>query len=235
MNKNKILAIIPARSGSKRILNKNIRSLGQKPLVAWTIETAIASNAFCNILVTTDDQAILNLAKSYGILAPWLRPAELSNDYASSVDVALHATNWYENEFGNVNGIMLLQPTSPFRSINSIKESVEIFQQFEYSYPIISVSKAQNHPAWTFYSNKDKIIPFTGWDNFKLRSQDLPDAFIPTGSIYLINPNQLRANLSFYSEETKPLYIHSTIESHDIDTIEDWEFAESVAKSQASK
>jgi CMP-N-acetylneuraminic acid synthetase len=122
----KILALIPARGGSKRLPGKNIRILQEKPLIVWSIEVAKGIPEICDILVSTNDLAILSVCKEAGALVPWLRPASLATDEASSIDVAIHALDWYESEKGAIDGVMLLQPTSPFRS----KQSWMVFFSF---------------------------------------------------------------------------------------------------------
>ena len=126
----KILALVTARKGSKRLHNKNIRLLGNKPLIVWTINSAKNIPEICDILVSTDDQAVMSISKDIGAYVPWLRPVDLATDTASSVDVALHALNWYESERGAVDGILLLQPTSPFRSKETIQRGIELFKKY---------------------------------------------------------------------------------------------------------
>ena len=112
----RILTVIAARGGSKRLPGKHIRVLGEKPLIIWSIDVAKDIPEICDILVSTDDTAIASVCTEAGILVPWLRPVELATDTANLVDVVLHALGWYETEKGAVDGILLLQPTSPFRT-----------------------------------------------------------------------------------------------------------------------
>ena len=123
----KILALIPARGGSERLPDKNTRLLGDKPLIVWSIEIIKDIPEICDILVSTDDIDISKISKESGALLPWLRPAELATDTASSVDTALHALDWYEAEKGAVDGLLLLQPTSPFRSRDTIYKGIKLF------------------------------------------------------------------------------------------------------------
>ena len=115
-----LLAIIPARGGSKRLPRKNIRPLGGKPLIEWSIDICSGNKSICDILVSTDDVEIQEIAKNSGALVPWLRPNHLSTDETSSIEVALHALDWYEDKNGSVDGVILLQPTSPFRNKDTI-------------------------------------------------------------------------------------------------------------------
>ena len=125
----KIVAIIPARGGSKRIPEKNIRRLGGKPLIHWTLDAALMVPEICNILVSTDDTKIAELSNRAGVLLPWLRPANLATDEASSVDVAIHSLNWYESNNGTVGGIILLKLTSPFRTVKTIQLGIDLFKK----------------------------------------------------------------------------------------------------------
>ena len=134
-----ILAIITARKGSKRLKKKNIKILGKKPLINWTIDFAKNINLFDDILVTTDDVEILNIAKKKNIIAPWIRPKKLSTDKASSYSAVIHALRWYEKNKKKIDCICLLQPTSPFRSKKNLNDAFKIFKQTKKS--VISVMK----------------------------------------------------------------------------------------------
>ena len=125
----KILALVTARGGSVRLPGKNIRLLGGKPLIYWSIETAQGIPEIIEILVSTDDESIAEASRETGALVPWLRPRELATNEASSVDVALHALNWYEAERTVVDGLLLLQPTSPFRSRNTVLNGISLFEK----------------------------------------------------------------------------------------------------------
>jgi CMP-N-acetylneuraminic acid synthetase len=124
----KILALITARGGSKRLPGKNIKLLGSKPLILWSIDVAKNNLDICDILVSTDNPAIAEISREAGAKVPWLRPSELATDNASSVDVALHALDWYEASKGSVDGILLLQPTSPFRTPETVPRGIELFR-----------------------------------------------------------------------------------------------------------
>src|SRR5438093_3043672 len=111
----RILALITARRGSKRLPAKNVRLLRGVPLITWSIDVVRNIPEICDILVSTDDAATAEIARRAGAAVPWLRPAALATDTASSVDVCLHSLDWYEQAHGAVDGLLLLQPTSPFR------------------------------------------------------------------------------------------------------------------------
>lgn len=227
----KILAIIPARGGSKRLPGKNIRLLGDRPLIVWSIQSAFEiGSEICEVLVTTDNQDIAKVATNSGAMVPWLRPLELASDTASSVDVCLHALNWYEENIQEVDGVLLLQPTSPFRTKRMLLNGIEAFKNNP-GYSVVGVSNAKSHPSWCFKILNGEMIPFINGDALALRSQDLEPVYVPNGSFYLIESNVLRAGKSFYGRKTIPLIIDDVIQSIDIDTELDWIFAESALKS----
>lgn len=220
----KILALIPARGGSKRLPRKNILPLGGKPLIVWSIDVAKDVPEICDILVSTDDPEIAETAKEAGALVPWLRPTELATDTATSVDVALHALDCYEKTHGNVDGILLLQPTSPFRTKEYVKEGISLFTKNS-TQSVIGVTRTHHHPMWTFRIEDGVLIPFIEKADLNTRSQDLPAAFSLSGSFYLIEPKHLRAKYSFIGEKPTPLLIKNMHEGLDIDTASDYEFA----------
>ena len=223
----KILALITARGGSKRIPRKNIRPLGGKPLIVWSINVAKDIVGVVDILVSTDDKNILDVAKSAGALVPWSRPPELATDTASSVDVCLHALEWYEKEHGIIDGLMLLQPTSPFRSRKSILQGIELFSSHQHR-PVIGVSPAKSHPMWCFEIEKGVMRQFIKGHGLNVQSQNLPPAYVVNGAFYLISPEDLREHRSFYKSNGVPLIMEGLNEDLDIDTKLDWIIAESV-------
>ena len=222
----KILVLITARGGSKRLPGKNIRILGGKPLIKWSIEVAKDIPEVCDILVSTDDPKISAVCKEAGAYVPWLRPAMLATDNANSVDVALHALDWYEAEKGEVDGLLLLQPTSPFRSHNTVLRGIKLFCE-QHPPSVIGVSPAASHPMWCF-KIKNSIMSSFIEEGLNLRSQELPPAYVINGAFYLISPSELRQHRSFYNNTTMPLMMDKFEESIDIDTEWDWRIAEAV-------
>jgi CMP-N,N'-diacetyllegionaminic acid synthase len=217
----RILALIPARGGSKRVPRKNLRMLGGKPLITWSIEVAKEVPQICDILVSTDDQEIADVAKSSGALVPWLRPTGLSKDDSKSIDVALHALEWYESKNGKVDGLLLLQPTSPFRTQESVEKSIFLFNE-NFQRSVIAVSPVQDHPMWVLKRNGDHLVPFLEQNGLQRQSQDLEEALIVNGSLYLASPNEIRESRTFLGKEPVPLIIDSREEAIDIDT--EWDF-----------
>ncbi|TGM82287.1 acylneuraminate cytidylyltransferase family protein [Leptospira mtsangambouensis] len=220
----RILSLIPARGGSKRLPGKNIKLLGGKPLIAWSIDVAKEIPEICDILVSTDSQEIAESAKNYGGYVPWLRPENLSTDTSSSADMAIHALQWYEDTHGKVDGLLLLQPTSPFRKINTIQFGIDLFKKTKNA--VVGVSKTHTHPSWSFKIENDILVPFLDGSGTRKRSQDLEDAYNVNGSFYLTSPSNLISSLSFFEPKVTPLVIDNEFESVDIDTLLDFQFAE---------
>jgi CMP-N,N'-diacetyllegionaminic acid synthase len=225
-----ILILIPARKGSKRIPNKNLKILGDKPLIQWTFDIAKQINPGEEILVSTDSDEIRKLAIAQGILCPWLRPDELATDFATSVEVAIHSIEWYENNIKQIKGVLLLQPTSPFRNIDDLKKGIEIFNNHPGT-SVIGVSPALNHPQWTFRIQDGHLDPFLDFAGLKTRSQDLEPAYCINGSFYLISPNLLKMHNSFFLNDSLALVSVREETKIDIDTYSDWEIAENFIKS----
>jgi CMP-N-acetylneuraminic acid synthetase len=221
----KILALVPARGGSKRLPGKNTRVLGGKPLIAWSIEAAQGLPEIVDIVVSTDDQGIAHIAHKAGASVPWLRPAALATDEASSVDVALHALDFYESLHGPLDGLLLLQPTSPFRSRATLLRGLEVFRMHAYR-SVVGVSLASTHPLWCFRIDGGSMKPFVNRSQTDLRAQALPPAYALNGAFYLISPAELRASRSFCNEDTMPLVMDAPMEDVDIDTEMDWRWAE---------
>jgi CMP-N,N'-diacetyllegionaminic acid synthase len=223
----RILAVITARAGSKRLPGKNTRRLDGRPLIVWSIEVAKGVPEICDTLVSTDDAHTAEIARNAGALVPWLRPAELATDTTTSADVCLHALAWYEREKGEVDGLLLLQPTSPFRSRDTVLKGIELFRAFQHR-PVLGVSAAKSHPMWCFRIERGSMRPFVDNGGLHLRSQDLPAAYVVNGALYLIAPEDLRKSHSFHGDDAMPLIIEEPQEGIDIDTEWDWKMAEAV-------
>jgi N-acylneuraminate cytidylyltransferase len=223
----RLLALILARGGSKRVPGKNLRPLGAKPLIVWSIDAAKGIAEIAATLVSTDDPEIADVARRAGALVPWLRPAELATDTASSLDASLHALDWYERHLGAVDGLLLLQPTSPFRRRGSVLRGIELFRANNLR-PVVGLSPAHSHPLWCYKILDGKLYPFVSGTGSHLRSQDLPPAYTINGAFYLIAPAQLRAARSFFSDDMVPLLMSGPEESIDIDTEWDWLMAQTI-------
>jgi len=224
-----IIAAIPARAGSKRLPGKNVKLLGGKPLIAWTIDTANESKSFTRVLVSTEDPEIAKVAKEYNAEVPWLRPIKLASDEATSIEVVVDLLNRIQSEEGQIpDAVMLLQPTSPFRSVSSIHRAIDLFKICK-GESVISVSPAKTHPYWCKEMTSDgEIKPFISGQPDIKRAQDLPAVFQLDGGIYLSSVENILKEKSFYSQHTRGLIIENPYESIDIDTSFDWLEAETV-------
>ncbi len=223
----RILALILARGGSKRLPRKNCRFLGGKPLVTWSIDVVKGVSKICDLLVSTDDPEIASICSDAGALVPWLRPAELATDTTSSLDAALHALDWYETKRGRVDGLLLLQPTSPFRTQETIINAINLYLQ-KNSRPILAVSLANIDPARVFKIENEFLKPFMDSRLSSINLQDSSNVYTPNGSLYLIAPSELRDKKTFIPENSLPLIIESRKEALDIDTEWDWLIAQAL-------
>jgi len=222
-----ILAIIPARKNSKRIKNKNKILLKNKKLIEHTFIVAKKSKLFTKILLTTDDKELINLSKKYNILAPWVRPKKISDDFSPSHKAVIHAYDWYKKNYGKVDGIFILQPTSPFRTIKTLKEMIKIFK-INKKKSVINVSKCNEHPEWMLRLKNKKILPYISKKNFPTRSQSLTKLYKINGLGYLINPSDLIKEKTLIPKNAIPCINKSKIESIDIDDMQDYLIAKKI-------
>jgi len=219
-----LMALIPARGGSKRIPGKNLVMLQGKPLILWTLEALSRSGLACEIVISTDSEEIAKTCREHGYPVAWLRPPKLSEDATSSASVALHALEFYEKQGVQFDELILLQPTSPLRSPESILEAYEIFKE-EACKPLASVSPTRDHPMWAVKIVEGRGSPFMENHGFQLRSQELPKAYSLNGSIYISKAVDLKEMRTFVPKNFTPYLIESNLESVDIDNLEDLEFA----------
>ena len=225
-NKVRILGIIPARAGSKGIPNKNMRSLAGKPLIQYTIETALLSNSLDTIMVSSDSEEIIGLCGNFPKLeTPYLRPAELSLDTTPTIKVVKHALEYY-NEIGRTfDYVCLLQPTSPFRNDALIDNAVrKLIDEKGESLVTIRKVPAQYNPHWTFKMNEAILSPFIDDNGIIPRRQELPDAWHRDGKIYLTSVDLVKQGLLIGG---KIIGFKNDQETDvNIDTWEDWNLAE---------
>jgi CMP-N,N'-diacetyllegionaminic acid synthase len=221
---------VPARGGSKRLPGKNILDFAGRPLIAWTTLAAAGLEGIADVLVSTDDADIGAAGAEAGALVPWLRPPHLATDTASSLDVALHALDWYEAIHGAVDGLLLLQPTSPLRQRGTIEKALAMFARGRRA--VVGVVPAPVSPQWCMKIADGVLVPYLDNAGLTSRSQDLDPAYVPNGAIYLLAPEALRRHRTFFPQGTVPL-VMSAEESVDIDTELDFRFAEWMAR-QAS-
>lgn len=219
----KPLVVIPARGGSKGIPRKNIKLLGGKPLIQYTIEAARELFDDAVICVSTDDKDIISVVEGLGLKVPFIRPASLAGDLAGTYEVLLHAIEHYEKFVYSPDILILLQPTSPFRTGQHIKEAIQLFD--DSCEMVVSVKETKANP---YYVLKEEDL--NGWlvkskeGNF-IRRQDIPKVYELNGAIYIIDIAALKAKpLHNFIKVRK--YEMNEINSHDIDSDIDWKLAE---------
>ncbi|EAH6293257.1 acylneuraminate cytidylyltransferase family protein [Campylobacter lari] len=226
---NDILAIIPARSGSKRLIHKNIKILKNKPLIAWSIEAALKSKYIKNVIVSTDSKEYARIAMQYGAQVPYLRDRSLSDDTSSSFDVIKNIIDFYADKNISFKYIVLLQPTSPLRNNKHIDEALDLFFKKKAN-SVISVCECEHSPLWS------NIIPENGaMDLFlpseikNLRSQDLEKYYRLNGAIYIAKIEEFMQYKGFFMPNSFA-YKMESIYSIDIDTDYDFKIADLLLK-----
>lgn len=222
MINNKVLAIIPARGGSKGLPGKNIRPLGDMPLIGWTIQAALKSECFSKVMVSTDCNKIADIARQFGAEVPFMRPDELATDQAGSVDVVLHAINALDEDFGTV---VMLQPTSPFRDEGDIRNAINIYNASKVP-SLVSITEVDKSPYWCFWRKEDdSITPILRSEKQFARRQDLPPTFALNGAIYIVDTEEFVNNPRFVYENTRS-YVMKKKSSIDVDDLMDFKLAE---------
>jgi len=224
------IGLITARGGSKSIPRKNIKLLAGKPLIAWTIQAALQCKELNRVIVSTDDEKIAEVARQWGAEVPFIRPYELARDDSSSISVVLHAIQWMEkNESYCPDHIMLLQPTSPLRTSEDIRQVLELAEK-KLAVAVVSVCEAVHHPYDCKCVLADGTLEdFISKDVVYMRRQDLPPAYSLNGAVYLCQRMSLLRDQSFFPKGTIA-YVMPKERSLDVDTPWDWYMAELIVK-----
>ncbi len=224
--KNRILAVIPARSGSKGLANKNIRELNGKPLLAYSIEAAKESGLFDAIHVSTDSEEYSRIAKEYGADQPFLRDAYNSGDASSTWDAVKEVVHKYE-QIGQIFDIcVLLQPTSPLRDANDIVASYDLYRH-KRAVSVVSVTEVEHPIQWCFALDESfAMTDFANSPYKNSRRQELEKHYRENGAIYIVDIKALLGqNFDFYSNSCFA-YIMDGCKSIDIDSLTDFRIAE---------
>ncbi len=217
----KILAVIPARGGSKGLPRKNVLPLAGKPLIAWTIEAALACPFIDRLVLSSDDPEIMSIAKLWGCEVPFVRPDELAGDQARSVDVALHAL---DSLGGGFDYLLSLQPTSPLRSTGDINDTVILCHQSG-APACVTVSETGKSPYWTYFIEEgQRMTPIMGRDMPRVRRQNLPVAHALNGAVHIARIDWLRRAGKFLGPDTRARVMPPE-RSIDIDTDLDFKLA----------
>jgi len=227
------IAVIPARGGSKRIPRKNVKDFCGKPMIGWPIEAARASGIFDRVIVSTDDPEIAAIAASLGAEVPFVRPAELADDHAGTTEVVAHATQWALNQQLKVSEVCCIYATAPFVEPDDLRRGLSALESGAWRYAF----SATEFPAPIFRAFR----PLSGGgvqmffpEHMATRSQDLPAALHDAGQFYWGTKQAWLDMSPVFSEHSIAVLIPRT-RSQDIDTPEDWEFAEALFRLSRSR
>lgn len=216
-----ILAIIPAREGSKGIPRKNIKPLMGKPLIGWTIDAAKRSSCIDRLIVSTEDEKIALVARELGADVPFMRPAELAADDTPGISPVLHTIS----QLPDYEWVLLLQPTSPLRTAEDI-DGIWQFCRERGAPSAVSICEVGKHPYWMYQCNPtQRLEPFIKGRPNVTRRQDLPPAYALNGALYLARTDWLLEQQNFIGPETLG-YIMPAERSVDLDTLQDWRWVE---------
>lgn len=233
MEDKKIIAIIPARGGSKGLPGKNIKPLLGKPLIAWTIEQARKSKYIDKLIVSTDDKKIAEISKRYGAEVPFLRPKELAKDNSSTSDAIVHAINWFEKKGEYFDIIVWLEPTSPLRNENDIDNAIKLLvKNFVKADSLVSLGVVQlEKPQILKKIERGFVTSFIKTPKKLCRRQQLPEVYFPYGVIYMSKINAFKKNRTFYQKKTIPYFIDRW-QSYEIDDMCDFLCNEIILKNK---
>ncbi len=226
----KILAVITARGGSKGIPRKNIKELGGKPLIAYSIEAAKKSNLISHLIVSTNDDEIAGIAKKFGAEVPFIRPAELASDTSSHVEVMQHAVRFMEEQLAiTFDYAVILQPTSPFRLVEDIDETLRILMESGADSGVSMMELEGDHPVKIKKMDGNKVLPYCVLESEGVRRQDLPKAYKRSSAVYAVKRDVLINQGMIFGNDTVG-HIVPGERSIDIDTEYDWIRAEYMLK-----
>lgn len=228
----KVLAIIPARGGSKGLPGKNSRLLSGKPLIAWSIEHALNCPEIDMTIVSTDDTEIATISKSFGAEVPFLRPDYLSGDTASSIDVIFHAIDFLKEKGQDFDIIVLLEPTSPLREVDDVSGALKKLVQTPALGSVVGVSQTENvHPAFLYREEEGMLKPYLAKQPNNLRRQELEELYFLEGSVYVSFINVLREKKGFYHDKTGA-WIVPRYKSFEVDELVDLICVEALMKAR---
>lgn len=221
----KILGIIPARGGSKGIPGKNIKKLKGRPLIQWTYDAANSSKFIDKLILSSDNDDIIEESEKIGLEAPFKRPSYLSTDKASTKDVLIHAVNFFRGKKEMYDYIVLLQPTSPFRKTEDIDLAIKLACDNQVDM-VVSVKESHSNPYYNLFEECDDGYLNKSKEGEYFRRQDCPVVYEYNGSLYVINVNSLISqNTINFTKKIKYLMKEEYL-SIDLDTEFDWKFAE---------
>ena len=220
------LFVIPARGGSKGIPGKNIKPLGGKPLIAYSVEVARQLAPDCDICVSTADQAIAHVVRQMGLAVPFMRPDYLATDHCGTYEVLLHAVQFYENLGRNYDTLVLLQPTSPLRTALDVRRCLEAYSPDVDM--VVTVVAAASNPYYNCYeTDAEGFLHISKGDGSYVRRQDAPKAWEYNGAVYVINIDRLK-QMPLSRFPRRRMVEMERSRSIDLDTPLDWMVAEAV-------
>ncbi len=218
------ICVIPARGGSKRIPRKNIKSFCGKPIIAYPIEAALASGLFDQVIVSTDDNEIAEVALAYGATVPFKRPAHLSDDHTATVPVLLHALEWVEQHGSKVSEMSCLYPSTPFLNAELLNAAYAHWKNTLAEF-CFAVSEYPSAPQRGLNMNAEGRMS-SMYPEFRLsRTQDLDKAYFDVGQFYFCDAQAFKKELNLHSPKACG-YVLPKFLAHDIDTLDDWHLAE---------
>lgn len=222
----RVLGVIPARGGSKGIPRKNIRLLGGKPLIAWTIEAARQSRLLTRVILSTEDEEIAAVGRQWGVEVPFLRPAELAQDDTPTLPVVLHALRELEHRGEKYDAVCLLQPTAPLRKPEWIDGCIRLLEETGAD-AVVTVCRIpeEYHPWWALLRDGEGWLMFSHGRSIPARRQDLPPAYHREGSVYVTRRRVLMEDGSLYGKKLEGWEV-SRDETVNLDSEEDWRRAE---------
>ena len=227
----KFLVVIPARGGSKGIPRKNIRPFDGKPLIYYTIDVARAIVSDEDICVSTDDNEIIQMVENYGLHVPFKRPEELATDTAGTYEVLLHALDFYEKRGIYYDALILLQNTSPFRTVEHVKNALKLYTPNVDM--VVSVKECASNPYYNIYEEDDEgYLHVCKGDGNIFRRRDAPMENEYNGAIYILNVNTLKIT-HMHKMQKRVKYVMDERSSFDLDTMTDWMIAEMIKKEWA--
>lgn len=226
-----MLAVIPARGGSKGVPHKNIKELAGKPLLAYTVEAAVKSGVFEKVIVSTDDAEIADAARKYGAEIPFIRPDAISGDFVSSDDVVEHALNYFKDMGQDFDTVCKLQPTSPLRTAEHIRQAYMQMQEKKADF-VVSVCECEHSPLWSGILDEDnRLDKFIREDVKRACRQSLPAYYRLNGAIYMAKTEAFLKQKSFLGKNGIA-YIMPQRDSVDIDSSLDFLFADFLIKGE---
>ncbi len=227
------IAIIPARGGSKRIKNKNIKLFCGKPIIYYSINAAKKSKIFNRIIVSTDSIKIKKISEKFGAEVPFIRPSSLSDDFTNTIDVLRHASKFFFNEYKKKFNICCIYPTAPLLEVSDLINSYKKFSSKKFSF-LFSASKFSYPVQRGFYINKKNYIQMINKKNYKKRSQDLKNIYHDAGQFYWATNESWDKKKQVFDNKSA-IHLIPKLRVQDIDTLEDWNDAEKLYKLKNEK